>query len=127
MAEQRDREPDALRQLSTRLGERGSRANPVLSAAQAQIAANGRAGGGGVLGSRFAHGPQSFVRQLATVAGRVGAQPALLNSYAQPAAIHVRAFPRDPARSSASIPHYRVAADREFLSWSLCLFEAWCG
>jgi hypothetical protein len=85
MAEQRDVELDALRQLSTRLGERGSRADRVLSAAQAQIAAtSGRAGGGGVLDSRFAHGPQSFMRRWSMVAGWVGAQAALVHSYAQP-------------------------------------------
>jgi hypothetical protein len=38
-------QPDALGARSTRVGQRGSRTNPVLSAAQAQITAKARGGG----------------------------------------------------------------------------------
>jgi hypothetical protein len=76
-------EPDRLGVVSAGVGERGSRANPVLSAARAQIAAEGRAGGGGVLGRGFAHGLPGFGGQWATVAGWVGARAVLVDSYAQ--------------------------------------------
>lgn len=67
-------EPDALGAVSIRVGELGLRANPVWSAAQAQIAARGRACGGGVLGSGFVHGRHGFVGRWATVAAPVGAK-----------------------------------------------------
>jgi hypothetical protein len=72
---------DALGAVSTRVGERGSRATAVMSAARAQIAAKGPGWGEGVLGSGFAVGPHGFVHRLATVAAPVGATAAVLKNY----------------------------------------------
>ena len=83
MADQFGVEPDALRQLSTRRGELGSRATGVMSAAQAQIAQRGPACGEDVLGGQFADGPRGFVHRLARVAAWVGARAALLDYNAQ--------------------------------------------
>jgi hypothetical protein len=83
MAEQFGVEPDALRAVSSRVGELGSRASGVMSAAQAQIAAKGTCWGEGQLGSQFADGPAGFVSQLAKVAASVHAKATLLNFYAE--------------------------------------------
>ena len=82
MAEQFGVQPDELRGVSTRVGELGSQANAVMSAAQAQIAAKGPAWGEGTLGSQLADGPNGFVNQLARVAQSVHAKAKLLNYYA---------------------------------------------
>jgi hypothetical protein len=82
MAEQFGVQPDELRQMSTGVGELGSRASGVMSAAQAQITAKGPAWGHGQLGSQFADGPNGFVSQLAKVAESVHAKATLLNYYA---------------------------------------------
>jgi uncharacterized protein YukE len=83
MAQQFGVDPDELRQVSGGVGELGSRASGVMSAAQAQIAAKGPAWGEGSLGSQFADGPNGFVSQLAQVAQSVHAKATLLNYYAE--------------------------------------------
>ena len=85
MAEQFGVEPGGLRAVSAGVGELGFRASGVMSAAQAQIAAEGPCRGEGSLGRQFADGPNGFVGQLARVArgaASVQAKAALLTSYA---------------------------------------------
>jgi uncharacterized protein YukE len=82
MAQQFGVKPDELRAVSTHMGELGSRASGLMSAAQAQIAAKGPCWGEGQLGSQFADGPNGFVSQLARVAQSVHAKATLLNYYA---------------------------------------------
>jgi hypothetical protein len=83
MAEQFGVESGGLRAVSAGVGELGSRASGVMSAAQAQIAAKGPAWGEGTLGSQFADGPNGFVDQLAKVAASVQAKATLLTYYAE--------------------------------------------
>jgi uncharacterized protein YukE len=82
-AEQFGVEPDELRGVSARVGELGSRASGVMSAAQTQIAGKGPCWGEGTLGSQFADGPNGFVSQLARVVASVHAKATLLNYYAE--------------------------------------------
>jgi hypothetical protein len=83
MAEHFGVQPDALRAVSTCAGELGSRASGAISAAPAQIAAQGRACGGGVLGSQFADGPDGLMSHFATVAASMRAKTAPSNYDAQ--------------------------------------------
>ena len=82
MAQQFGVKPGELRVVSTGVGELGSRANTVMSAAQVQIAAKGPCWGEGTLASQFADGPNGFVSQLARVAQSVHAKAKLLDYYA---------------------------------------------
>jgi len=82
VAEQFGVKPVELRAVAAHVGELGSRASGVMSAAQAQIAAEGPCWGGGSLGGQFADGPDGFVGQLARMAESVHAKAKLLTYYA---------------------------------------------